>query len=310
MTGLLLLLAQDESGAGTDQTGAGGQDMIVDAVWLSQVARQVTVEWGLKIIGALVVLLVTWILAAWARRIVYRAINRPRFDQTFVRFLSNLVRWVVLVLGLVACLGVFGINTTSLAAMVGAAGLAIGLAVQGSLSNLAAGIMLLVLRPFKVGDVIQVGGHLGTVDEIELFNVKIDTPDNRRIIYPNSQVFGAIIENITHNPRRRADVMVGVEYAADTAQTREVLMRAVTSTPGVLSDPAPAVVLLELGASSVNWRVSGWCATADYWPVRQAITESVKKHLEDAGLTIPFPQMDVWMRNQPAKQVPQTLTNS
>ncbi|MBX3404883.1 MAG: mechanosensitive ion channel family protein [Phycisphaeraceae bacterium] len=311
MTGLLpLLMVQDETGAQADQAGAGQQDLIIDAVWLSQVARQVTLDWGLKIIGALLVLLVTWILAAWARRIVYQAINRPRFDQTFVRFLSNLVRWVVLVLGLVACLGVFGINTTSLAAMVGAAGLAIGLAVQGSLSNLAAGIMLLVLRPFKVGDVIQVGGHLGTVDEIELFNVKIDTPDNRRIIFPNSQVFGAIIENITHNPRRRADVMVGVEYAADTARTREVLVRAVTAIPGVLSDPAPAVVLLELGASSVNWRVSGWCVTADFWPVRQAITESVKKHLEEAGLTIPFPQMDVWMRSQAVSRGPQTLTNA
>ena len=312
MTGLLplLLLVQDEAGVGTDQAGAGQNDPMIDAVWLSQVGRQVALDWGLKVIGALVVLLITWIFAAWARRIVYRAINRPRFDQTFVRFLSNLVRWIVLVMGLVACLGVFGINTTSLAAMVGAAGLAIGLAVQGSLSNLAAGIMLLVLRPFKVGDVIQVGGHLGTVDEIELFNVKIDTPDNRRIIFPNSQVFGAIIENITHNPRRRADVMVGVEYAADTARTREVLVRAVTSTPGVLTDPAPAVVLLELGASSVNWRVSGWCATADFWPVRQAITESVKKHLEDAGLTIPFPQMDVWMRSQAGTRGPQTLTNA
>jgi small conductance mechanosensitive channel len=306
----LLLALQDGTGPSADQSTTTDQAPILDAVWLAHVSRQVALDWGLKVIGALLVLLITWIFAAWARRIVYRAINRPRFDQTFVRFLSNLARWVVLVMGLVACLGVFGINTTSLAAMVGAAGLAIGLAVQGSLSNLAAGIMLLVLRPFKVGDVIQVGGHLGTVDEIELFNVKIDTPDNRRIIYPNSQVFGAIIENITHNPRRRADVMVGVEYAADTARTRQVLERAVASTPGVLTDPAPAVVLMELGNSSVNWRVSGWCNTADFWPVRQAITESVKKHLEEAGLTIPFPQMDVWMRSSANTANQRTLTNA
>lgn len=282
-----------------DSSGGRSEDLrarLTDAEWLAQTARELALDWGLKIIGALLVLAVTWMIAAWIRRAVYRAINRPRFDQTVVRFLSNLSRWAVIIMGLVACLGVFGINTTSVAAAVGAAGLAIGLAMQGSLSNLAAGIMLLILRPFKVGDVIQVDGMLGTVDEIELFNLKLDTPDNRRIIFPNGRVFGAVIENITHHPRRRADVMVGVEYAADTARTREVLLRAVSGVPGILTDPAPQVVLLELGASSVNWRVSGWCATAEFWPTRQAITEAVKKELERSGITIPFPQMDVWMR--------------
>jgi len=203
-------------------------------------------------------------------------------------------------MGLVVCLGVFGVNTTSLAALVGAAGLAIGLALQGSLSNLAAGVMLLLLRPFKVGDFIQIGSVQGTVYEIELFNLKLNAPDFRRIIMPNSQVFGATIENFTHNPRRRVDVLVGVEYAADTVKTRQVLLAAVNSVDGLLKDPPPDVVLNELGASSVNWRVSGWCIPTEFIHRKQVITEAVKKHLEAAGINIPFPQMDVHLF-QPAR---------
>jgi small conductance mechanosensitive channel len=189
------------------------------------------------------------------------------------------------------------VNTTSLAAVIGAAGLAIGLALQGSLSNLAAGVMLLLLRPFKVGDFIQVAGILGTVYEIELFNVKLNAPDFRRVILPNSQVFGSVIENFTHNPRRRADVAIGVEYAADTVKTREVLLRAARSVQGVMTDPPAEVFLSELGPSSVNWRVSGWCEPADFGRVKQAICEAAKKDLESAQISIPFPQMDVRIKS-------------
>lgn len=296
------LIAQTADRTAQDQpTPDPTPDNIVaaDAEWLIEAARQLALDWGLKLIGALALLIITWIVAAWLRRLVHRAINRPHVDQTFGRFFGNLVRWIVIAIGIVACLGVFGVNTTSLAAMVGAAGLAIGLALQGSLSNLAAGIMLLMLRPFKVGDFVQVGGVMGTVYEIELFNVKLNAPDFRRVILPNSMVFGAVIENFTHNPRRRADVLVGVAYAADTARTREVLMRAVQSVEGVLKDPPPEVFLNELGASSVNWRVSGWVVPANWGVIRQAITEAVKKHLESANIAIPFPQMEVRLLNAP-----------
>jgi len=188
--------------------------------------------------------------------------------------------------------------------MVGAAGLAIGLALQGSLSNLAAGVMLLMLRPFKVGDFIQIGTVLGTVYEIELFNVKLNAPDFRRIIMPNSQVFGSVIENFTHNPRRRADVAVGVAYAADTAVTRRALMEAVKSVPGLLAEPPPEVVLNDLGASSVNWRVSGWVIPTEFIVRKQAITEAVKKHLEAAKINIPFPQMEVRLLGTPPGETP------
>jgi len=291
----VLFLAQSASGTPTEQQGPPDPDSmrLLDPDWLLETARLLAVNWGLKIIGAIVLLIITWMVASWLRRMVHRAINRPHVDQTFGRFLGNLVRWIVLVIGLVACLGIFGVNTTSLAAVIGAAGLAIGLALQGSLSNLAGGVMLLMLRPFKVGDFIQVSGVMGTVYEIELFNVKLNGPDNRRIVLPNSQVFSSMIENFTHNAHRRVDVNVGVEYAADTVRTREVLLRAVRSSPGVLIEPAVEVFLNDLGASSVNWRVSGWCAPPNFGTVKQAITEAVKKHLEEAGIGIPFPQMEV-----------------
>jgi small conductance mechanosensitive channel len=268
-------------------------ETLAQAEWMADTARRLSVEWGLRLVGALILLVVTWIVSAWLRSVVLRAINRPRVDQTFGRFLGNLVRWLIIGTGLIACLGVFGVNTTSLAAMVGAAGLAIGLALQGSLSNLAAGIMLLFLRPFKVGDFIQVGSVMGTVYEVELFTLKLNAPDNRRIILPNNQVFSSVIENHTHNPLRRADVTIGIDYAADTARTRQVLMEAVTSIEGVLSDPPPDIYLNDLGASSVNWRVSGWCASSNFGTVKQAICEAVKRELETAGIAIPFPQLDV-----------------
>lgn len=299
-------LAQATTDAAPDpqQPATTESAVVTDATWLIDTARQLAVDWGLKIMGALILLIATWIIASWLRRLVLKAINRPHVDQTFGRFLGNLVRWIVIAMGLVACLGVFGVNTTSLAAVVGAAGLAIGLALQGSLSNLACGIMLLMLRPFKVGDVIQVSGVLGTVYEIELFNVKLNAPDNRRIILPNSQVFGSTIENFTHNPQRRVDVLVGVAYSADTARTREVLLAAVRSANGVLAEPAADVVLNELGGSSVNWRVSGWCAPPNFLAVKQTITEAVKKHLDAAGINIPFPQMEVRLLAQPRENVP------
>lgn len=292
----LLVLAQATEQAGQNDPAADPSPaniVVADTEWLIETARQLALDWGLKLIGALTLLIVTWIVASWLRRLVHRAINRPHVDQTFGRFFGNLVRWLVIAIGIVACLGVFGVNTTSLAAMVGAAGLAIGLALQGSLANLAAGIMLLMLRPFKVGDFVQVGSVMGTVYEIELFTVKLNGPDFRRIVLPNSMVFGSVIENFTHNPHRRADVLVGVAYSADTVITREVLMRAVRSVEGVMTDPPPEVFLNDLGASSVNWRVSGWVVPADWGKVRQAITEAVKKHLEAANISIPFQQMEV-----------------
>ncbi len=267
-------------------------------------ALHLAAEWGTRLLGVVLLLVGAWAVAAWIRKTVYRALNRPRFDQTLVRFISNAARWATLLLGVVAALSVFGIAPTSLAAVVGATGLAIGLALQGSLSNLAAGIMLLLLRPFKIGDTVTIAGQLGTVDDIELFHTKLDTPDNRRIVIPNGQIFGGVIENITYHARRRADINVGVEYGADIDATRRTLLRAAASIPGVLADPAPDAGVTGLSPSSVDWQLRVWCTTADFGTVRQTAIRAVKLALEEAGISIPFPQMELWNRGSPRPHRP------
>lgn len=250
-------------------------------------------KYGPPTIGVLIVVVVAFVVAGWVSALVMRALIKVKFEKTLATFLGSLAKWGVLILAIIGCLGAFGIDTTSFAAVIGGSALAVGLAFQGSLSSLAAGIMLLIFRPFKVDDVVNVAGQLGKIEAISLFTTNMDTFDNRRIIIPNSAVFGATIENITHHSTRRVDVAVGTEYSADLDQTREILESAAAACPGRLNEPETQVVLLELGASSVNWAVRVWANTADYWPVKQALTRQVKKSLDDAGLGIPFPQMDV-----------------
>lgn len=245
-----------------------------------------------RIVGVLLALLAARLLAGWAGRVAYTTLRKAKFDETLSKFGAKLAKWVVLLAAVMACLGVFGIQSTSFAALLGAAGLAIGLAFQGTLSNFAAGVMLLVFRPFKVGDVVTVAGQTGKVDEIELFTTTIDTADKRRFVIPNNAIFGSVIENTSHHPQRRVDVTVGVSYRADSDRVRAVLTAAL-GVEGTLSDPAPAVVLTGLGASSVDWAVRVWCRTPDYWAVRERVLLSVKTSLDAAGIAIPYPTMDI-----------------
>lgn len=251
---------------------------------------------AVSLVGVVLLLAAAWFIAGWARRALRRALERAKFDPTLGKFAANMLRWTILVMAIMACLEVFGIRTTSFAAILGAAALAIGLGFQGSLSNLAAGVMLLVFRPFKVGDVISVAGQLGKVNEIDLFMTDIDTPDGRRVILPNGQIFGNTIENITHHPRRRADVPVGVAYDADIDRTRAVLEAAVRTVTPRLDDPAPEVSLGDLGPSSVNWTIRVWTKREDFGATRQATIRAAKLALDEAGIGIPFPQMDVHLR--------------
>jgi len=250
------------------------------------------------IVGVVVLLAVAYVIAGWVAKLVMKALEKAKVDRTLSKFFGSAAKWSLMVLALIACLGVFGVETTSFAAVIGAAGLAIGLAFQGSLSNLSAGVMLLIFRPFKAGDVISVAGQLGKIDSIELFSTKMDTPDNRRVILPNSSVFGSVLENITYHETRRVDVSVGVEYGAEIDRARQVLTEAAKNVPDTLSDPPPQVILLELGDSSVNWQVRVWCKTEDYWTVLDAATTQVKVALDQAGIGIPFPQVDVHMAAQ------------
>lgn len=251
------------------------------------------VAYGGKVAVALVVLVVGWIFAGWVSGVARKTLAKAKVDETLSRFLSKFARWAILLLVFLACLSVFGVETTSFAAVIGSAGIAVGLAFQGTLSNFAAGIMLLMFRPFQVGDVVSVAGQTGKVDEIELFTTTLDTFDNRRFIIPNGQVFGATIENITYHGQRRADVDVGVAYSADIDRTREILTQAAQGVPGGLDDPGPAVILLGLGDSAVNWSVRVWARADEFGDVKQAAIRAVKVALDEAGIGIPFPQMDV-----------------
>ncbi len=260
---------------------------------LKTVLMEFVVVWGLRVIGVLVALVVGWAFAGWLSRKATHAIERRNIDATVARFIGNLLRWALIVAVVVGCLGVFGLETTSFAAVLASAGLAVGLAFQGTLSNFAAGIMLVVFRPFGAGDVVKVAGVIGSCEEIQLFSTVLKTADARRIIIPNSQVFGAVIENLSFYETRRVDVPVGVAYGADVSKTREVLTAAARSTEGVLDEP-PAVAFLEkLGDSAVIWQVRAWAKTTDYWVVHEAIVRGAKEALGEAGLEIPYPTVDV-----------------
>jgi small conductance mechanosensitive channel len=255
-------------------------------------------QYGVRIIGAILVLFVGWIVAKWAGRVTRKGLSKARVDETLVKFFGNLAKWAVLIFVLLACFKLVGVELVAFVGVIAASAFAIGLAFQGSLSNFSAGVMLLVFRPFKVGDVVNVAGETGKVDEIGLFTTTMDTPDNRRLILPNGAIFGAVIENITHHATRRVDVAVGTDYTADLDQTREVLLKAAVEIPNQVPDKEPAVVLGALGASSVDWSVRVWVDAANYWPTKDALTRSVKNALDDANISSPFPQMDVHMAEQ------------
>ncbi|MEM6656273.1 MAG: mechanosensitive ion channel family protein [Planctomycetota bacterium] len=267
---------------------------------VSALVSEYGVTLGMKVALVLIILTIAWTLAGWAGAVVASALRKARFDTTLTKFLSKLARWLVLLLAGLMCLGYFGVPTTSFAAVIGAAGLAIGLAFQGTLSNFAAGAMLLLFRPFKVGDAVNVADQLGIVDEISIFTTIIDTFDNRRIIIPNGSVFGSVIENITHHPIRRVDGDVGVGYGADIDKTRAVLEEVAAAVPGTTTEKDPAVILLGLGGSSVDWSVRVWAPTSDYLDVKQALLREIKVRLDAAGIEIPFPQMDVHVRDMPS----------
>jgi small conductance mechanosensitive channel len=250
-------------------------------------------HYGGRVLLLLLFLFFAWVISAWIARILRTSLNRMHFDATLTKFLVKLVRWGLMLLVGLGVLGKFGIQTTSFAAVIAAAGLAIGLALQGTLSNFAAGAMLLAFRPYKVGDVIKTQTQTGKVDEIDLFTTHVDTFDNRRIIIPNKEVFGSVIENLSFHTQRRVDVDVGVSYDADIDQARKILLQAVGEVPDILSDPEPAVILSELGSSSVNWSIRVWVDASNFLAVKQTLIRAIKLELDRANIDIPYPYMNV-----------------
>ena len=261
------------------------------------------VQYGGKVVVAIIFIFAAFWLAGKVQSALEKRLSARGIDATLSRFAGSAVRWMLLIAALVACLGIFGIETTSFAAVIASAGLAVGLAFQGALSNLAAGVMLILFRPFTAGDVVTAAGSTGKVDAIDLFSTTMDTVDNKRIIVPNSLVFGATIENVTFHDTRRVDVNVGADYGASIDETLTVLKAAAAKCPGILTGEGHevAAVLVELGGSSVDWQVRVWCNTADYFAVKHDLTREVKMALDAAGIGIPFPQMDVHLDGALAK---------
>ncbi len=252
------------------------------------------VTYGVSIVGALVILIVGWITARLISNFVRNKIKaREAVDPTIAEFAADLTRYVILAFVIIAVLNQFGIQTASLIAIFGAAGLAIGLAMQGTLSDLASGVMLLIFRPFKIGDYVEAGGQAGTIHSISLFVTKFNTPDNVHIIAPNSDVWGSAVKNYSHNDTRRVDIVVGIAYDANIDQAMNAARDVMISDARTLDDPEPFVAVSELADSSVNLVLRVWCSKADYWPVKFDLTKTIKERLDAEEIEIPFPQRTV-----------------
>jgi small conductance mechanosensitive channel len=253
------------------------------------------VTYGLRIIAAVVIFLVGRWIARLVSRLVEKIMIKANVEPALAKFMRSICFFLILAFVIIAAIDKIGIQTTSLVAIIGAAGLAIGFALQGSLSNFAAGVMLLIFKPFKVGDFVEVAGTMGSVAEVKIFNTILNHPDNRRIIIPNSQITADKITNFTAIDKRRVDMVFGISYDDDIKKAKDVLMGILNSDARVLKDPEPVVAVSELGDSSVNLVARPWTKPADYWDVLFDTMEKGKVELEKAGLSIPFPQRDIHM---------------
>jgi small conductance mechanosensitive channel len=249
--------------------------------------------WGLKLVGAIVAFIIGRMAAGWLRKGVRRALEHSKLDDTLIPFLSSLVYYAALAFVIIAVLEIVGVETASLAVVLGAAGLAVGLALQGTLSNFASGIMLMIFRPIKIGDYVELGGGSGTVYEIGIFSTKLNTPDNVRIELPNSAVYGETIRNFNANDTRRVDMVMGISYDDDIGQAIDIMRGIMKSDGRVLEEPETVLAVGELADSSVNILVRPWCAREDYWQLKWDLTRKFKEELEKAGISIPYPQTDL-----------------
>jgi small conductance mechanosensitive channel len=253
----------------------------VITMWLMDVAIAIAIV----VIGRMVVKAVV--------NLVGKLLRRADVDSILVNFISSIVNAVLLLFVFIAALDKVGVDTTSLIALLGAAGLAVGLALQGSLQNFAAGVMMIVFRPFKLGDFIEAGGVVGVVEEISIFSTVMKTGDNREIIVPNGQIYSGAITNYSARETRRIDMVFGIGYDDDMLEAKQIMETILAEHELVLDDPAPAVAVAELADSSVNFNVRPWVNSADYWGVRSALIERIKLTFDEKGISIPYPQMDV-----------------
>lgn len=267
-------------------------DFINNIDWEAQLAEHwpVLAGYGLKTLGALIVLIAGLRVAGWVAALVRKqTLKREDIDDTLGSFFASITRWFLTAATVIAALQLFGVQATSFVAILGAMTLAIGLSLQGALGNIASGIMVMLFRPYSVGQYVELAGEGGTVRDINLFQTILSTPDNVQVIVPNSQAISGVIKNYAGYPTRRVDLVFSVDYGDGLQNAMEVIERTIKADPRVLADPAPVVRVNTLGASSVDIVARPWVTTDDYWEVRWALTKTVKEALDQAGISIPYP---------------------
>ena len=257
--------------------------------------RELFAVFGVRVIAAVVILILGWWVAKIIRNSMRKVMTKRGVDPMLVSFVGHLAYALLMIFVILAALGKLGVQTTSFVAIVGAAGLAIGLALQGALANFAAGVLMLIFKPFKVGDYVEGGGTAGVVEEIQIFTTKLKTPDNKLIIVPNAKMTGDNITNYSAKEIRRVDFVFGVSYGDDIDKVKSVVEDVLSKEGRILKDPPVTIGLVELGDSSVNFAVRPWVKTTDYWSVYFDVNEAMKKRFDAEGISIPFPQRDVHM---------------
>ncbi|WP_026958164.1 small-conductance mechanosensitive channel MscS [Aliagarivorans taiwanensis] len=260
--------------------------------WIEQ-NQELIIQYLVNIAAALIIIIIGFIVAGILARGVEKLLNARNLDNTISHFIASLVKYGIIAFVIIAALSRVGVQTASFVAVIGAAGLAIGLALQGSLSNFAAGVLIIGFRPFKAGDFVEIAGTSGAVQSVQIFTTVLTTPDNKLVVVPNSSVLGGNIVNYSAKDTRRIDLVIGVGYNADLAKTKQVLRAVCEADERVLKDPDITVGVVELADSSVNFVVRPWVRTADYWGTYFDLMENIKNELDNAGIEIPFPQMDV-----------------
>ena len=253
------------------------------------------IPYGLNLVFAIAIFVIGKWVANIITKVAKKLMLKAKVDEILVNFVVGIISSVLMLFVIIAALGQLGVDTTSLVALIGAAGLAIGLSLQGSLQNFASGVMLITFRPFTSGDFVEVAGVAGVVEKISIFSTQLRTGDNKQLIVPNGSIYGSVITNYSAKPTRRVDMVFGIGYDDDIKKAKDIMLQILTSDERVLDDPAPLIAVSELADSSVNFAVRPWVNSADYWGVFFDTHERVKLALDEAGISIPYPQMDIHM---------------
>ncbi len=293
----IVTIVQESGGAGGDAAAESAQAVDVASVdfWVGlwESTREIGMDFGLKALVAIVIFYVGRMIARILSNAVRKVMQAQEMDKILESFVSNLVYWALMTFVIIAAINQLGVQTTSLIAIMGAAGLAVGLALQGSLSNFAAGVLIVMFRPYRVGDFVEAAGISGVVVQVQILTTILKTGDNKQIVVPNSAIMGSIITNYSANDTRRVDLTVGVSYDDDLDKVRKTLEELVAADDRILADPAVTIAVSELADSSVNFVVRPWVKTSDYWGVYFDLTEAIKKRFDQEGISFPYPQQDV-----------------